>query len=208
MKLYIIPIVLLLIVAAVVVRSRLRRSPSPTAQRPSDTDFPPKPEWKPNIPVDVDRVAKTFLHYTDNKVTFAVFENGTCVPFDSESSQPEEDAQAVLEGLFHQHPDFKPISMDDGNWTVTYSDAAYSICFADVIESNWKTIDENHLRALATAEVLLNANQEPNVFDKRGKIGLFGRARWFMDCQDPKVVRIVRPDGQPSTEGDGRKPLP
>ena len=172
-------------------------NPSPPA------DFPPKPKWKPDIPVDHDRIAKAFLYYSSNKISFALFENGTCVPVDTESKQPEQDALAVLDGLFHQHPDFNPLAMDDGNWMVSHSDAAYSICFANEIESNWETIDRNHLDALAKDEVLLNAERKPNVFDKRGKVGLFGRARWFMDCQNPKVIKIVRPGSQP-IGGDGK----
>ena len=125
-----------------------------------------------------------------------MFENGTCVPVDVESKKQEQDALAVLDELFNQHPDFNSLSMDDGNWMVSHSDAAYSICFTDEVEANWETIDKNHLDALAKHEVLLNAEQKPNVFDKRGKIGLFGRARWFMDCQNPKVVRIERPYSQ------------
>jgi len=161
-------------------------------------DFPPKPKWKPAIPVDVERIAKAFRYYTDNKRTFAVFKNGTCVPVKPESTQPDQDALAILDSLFHRHPDFNPLSMDDGNWMITHSDAAYSICFADEVSSNWDMIDRNHLDALARDEVLLDAKLKPVVFDKKGKIGLFGRARWFMDCQEPRIVKIERPDNQPT----------
>lgn len=195
MKILILILVVSIIVGVVII---INQQPSqPTRPDPSinDTseDFPPKPKWKPTIPVDIERIVNTFRYYSNNKITFAIFENGTCVPIDGESEQPEQEALIILDQLFHQHPDFKPLAMDDGNWMVSYSDKAYSICFANEVESNWETIDSNHLEALATDEVLLDANQQPNVFNKTAKIGLFARARWFMDCQNPRVVKIIRP---------------
>jgi len=198
MKILIIVLVLLAIAALLMFRGRQPRTTtqSATGEPTVSDEFPPKPKWKPVIRVDHDRIAKAFRYYSDNKITFAVFQYGTCVPIDAESTQQEQDALAVLDDLFHRHPDFNPLSMDDGNWMVSYSDAAYSICFEDEVEANWETIDRNHLDALAKDEVLLNAEQQPNVFDKKAKIGLFGRARWFMDCQTPKLLRIERPDSQ------------
>ena len=203
MKILLFIVIVIAGVAVLIIKGRQPRvtvqtvsgEPSPSA------DFPPKPKWKPDIPVDLDRISKAFRHYSDNKMAFAIFENGTCVPVDEESKQQEQDAIAALNELFHQHPDFIPMSMDDGNWMISHSDIAYSICLADEVEANWKTIDEKHLDALARDEVLLNAEKKPNVFDKNGKVGLFGRARWFMDCQNPKVVRIEIPDSQQSVPG-------
>lgn len=200
MKIVIIIVVAIISVAVYIMKNRQPRvTVRPVSGNASPpADFPPKPKWKPNIPVDVERITKAFRYYTDNKLTFAVFKNGTCVPVKPESTQPEQDAVTVLDGLFRQHPDFNPLTMDDGNWMITHSDAAYSICFADEVESNWDAIDKNHLDAIARDEVLLDAKLQPVVFDKKGKIGLFGRARWFMDCEEPKIVRIVRPDSQPT----------
>ena len=170
-----------------------------TTQEQSDSNLPPLPKWKPDIPIDIDRIAKTFDYYCDNNAFFAVFENGTCVPVDMNSSHPEQDAMAILDDLFHMHPDFNSLSMDDGNWMITYSDRAYSICFTDEIEEHWDLIDSRHQDCIAEYEVLLNADQKPNVFDKRGKIGLFGRARWFMDCLNPNVIKVIRPTPDSST---------
>ena len=44
-----------------------------------------------------------------------------------------------------------------------------------------------------TYETLLNGNGEPNKFDRKGKICLFGRAKMFQDAQDPKVVMTFDP---------------
>ncbi|MEJ2110642.1 MAG: hypothetical protein P8Z37_12170 [Acidobacteriota bacterium] len=195
MKILIIILIIAAVAAVATVLILRYKQPRVTSQTvagnpESPIDYPPKPKWKPQIPVDLDRIVKTFQYYSDNEKVFVVFENGTCVPIDADSNQPEQDALALLDRLYHQHPDFNPILMDDGNWMISHSDVAFSICFADEIESNWEIIDKNHLDALARGEVLLNAKQQPNVFDKRGKVGLFGRTRWFMDCENPKVVGI------------------
>jgi hypothetical protein len=51
----------------------------------------------------------------------------------------------------------------------------------------------NHLDGVVRDEVLLNAEKKPNVFDDRGMMGLFGRARMFLDAQKPEVLRVLRP---------------
>ena len=50
------------------------------------------------------------------------------------------------------------------------------------------------LDGVVRAEVLLNAKREPNKFDDIGKIGLFARARMFLDAQNPVVVKIWTPN--------------
>jgi len=154
-------------------------------------EFPPMPKWKPSIKPDLKRIIKTFKYYSSNKVNFVVFENGTIVPLDNDSKSYENDAKSILTKLFYFHPDFNPLQMDDGNWLISMSNNAYVICFKDVIEKNWVYIDKNHLDGLATSEVLLNSQNKPNIFDERGKIGLFGRAYWFLDAISTKVKEIV-----------------
>ena len=91
---------------------------------------------------------------------------------------------------------FRPIPMDDGNYLIEYSQPAFTIVFKAEIEKNWKYIDENHLYGLCTAEVLINRNGQQNVFDRSGKISLFGRPKMFMDAQEPRVVRTF--EGSPT----------
>ena len=83
--------------------------------------------------------------------------------------------------------------MDDGNYTVSFSRPN---CFAVVtraeFEKNKNYIVKNHLDGIVKDEVLLNAEKKPNVFDERGMIGLFGRARMFMDAENPTVVKIIK----------------
>ena len=153
-------------------------------KRKPPADFPPKPKWKPTLPVDHAAIIAAFKHYTDGNRAFVVFQHGTCVIVDPASTSPHDEAKSILHQLLHQHPDFNPIEMKDGNWLVSMSDAAFSVCLKAELQQNWGHIMDNHLDGLATDEVLLDADQNPNVFDKRGIIGLFGRARWFMDAQD------------------------
>lgn len=156
-------------------------------------DFPPKPKWKPNLPVDLQKTIETFAYYSDKKKTFAVFENGTCVVIPDGAADPEKQAKEILDKVYNYHPDFNPQKMDDGNFMVSYSQPAYSVVFKDEFEKNRDYIEQNHLDGVVRAEVLLNAKREANKFDDIGKIGLFAPARMFLDAQNPVVVKIWKP---------------
>lgn len=157
-------------------------------------DFPPKPKWKPNVPVDIERTIQTFAYYSDKKRVFAVFQNGTCVLIPDGSSNPESAAKEILDKVYNYHPDFNPQSMDDGNFMVSYSQPAYSVVFKDEFEKNRDYIEQNHLDGVVRAEVLLNATGEQNKFDDIGKIGLYARSRMFLDAQNPVVVKMWKPN--------------
>ena len=189
-------IIALAAVAAVVFFAVNRKSSPPknVGSGKVPDDFPPKPKWKPNVPVDIERTIQTFAYYSDKKKTFAVFENGTCVVIPDGSSNVENSAKEVLDKVYNYHPDFNPQTMDDGNFMVSYSQPAFSVVFKDEFEKNRDYIDQNHLDGVVRAEVLLNAKREPNKFDDIGKIGLFARARMFLDAQNPVVVKIWTPN--------------
>jgi len=189
-------IIVLAAVGAIVFFAANRKS-SPSKELDSGNlpdDFPPKPKWKPNLPVDTERTIQTFAYYSDRKRTFAIFQNGTCVLIPDGSSAPESAAKEILNKVYNYHPDFNPKAMDDGNFMVSYSQPAYSIVFKDEFEKNRAYIDQNHLDGLTRDEVLLNAKGEANKFDERGKIGLFARSRMFLDAQNPVVVKIWKPN--------------
>ena len=44
-----------------------------------DADFPPVPEWEPDIKLPQDKIIDRFSYYTDGKKDFVVFANGTGV---------------------------------------------------------------------------------------------------------------------------------
>jgi hypothetical protein len=193
-KTLIILVVVALVVAGAFAWARFGRSRSSQPQTAHhDADFPPKPKWKPTVPVDIPRTVQTFAHYTDRKRSFAVFTHGTCVLLPDGSKDAEKDAKEILDKVYNYHPDFNPQAMDDGHFIVSYSQPAYSIVFKDELETHRDYIDRNHLDGVVPAEVLLNAKGEANKFDDRGKIGLLGRARMFLDAQTPVVVQIWRP---------------
>lgn len=193
------PAIIIIVLAAIgaIVFFVANRKPSVSAKIDSGKlpdDFPPKPKWKPNVPVDIDRTIQTFAYYSDKKRTFAVFQNGTCVLIPDGSSNLESAAKEILNKVYNYHPDFNPQSMDDGNFMVSYSQPAYSVVFKDEFERNRDYIDQNHIDGVVRAEVLLNAKGEQNKFDDIGKIGLFARSRMFLDAQNPVVVKIWKPN--------------
>ncbi len=158
-----------------------------------DTEFPPKPKWKPNLPVDIELIYKKARYYTGDKLQFAIFQNGTVTFFSNKVDNIEDSAKTSLDKIYNFHPDFKPITMDDGNYLIEYSQPAFTIVFKDEIEKHWDYIDKNHQDGICRDEVLINAQGQHNVFDSVGKICLFGRAKMFMDAQAPKVVKTFDP---------------
>jgi len=157
------------------------------------TDFPLKPKWKPDVPVDVDAIYKAVKYYTGGKMQFAIFQNGTVAFFTKKIDNIEDSSVATLSRIYNAHPDFKPMVMDDDNYLVQYSEPAFTIVFRDEIKNNWDYIEKNHLEGLCNGEVLINAKGEQNVFDSVGKICLYGRAKMFMDAQAPRIVKIFNP---------------
>src|SRR5689334_13163244 len=108
-------IVVCVAVALIVWRSRqphhatvtvARPAASPTTGTSPSGDFPPKPKWKPTVPVDIERTIATFAHYTDRKRVFVVFEHGTCVVVPEASREPEAEAKQLLDRVYNYHPDF------------------------------------------------------------------------------------------------------
>lgn len=156
-------------------------------------DFPPKPKWKPDLPIDIDLIVEKAKYYTGQKLQFAVFGSGTVVLFPVRVDNIEQSAKAVLDKIYNAHPDMNPLTMDDGNYLVEYSQPAFTIVFKDEIETHWDYIDKNHQDGVCREEVLINAQGQHNVFDDIGKICLFGRSKMFMDGQNPKVSRVFDP---------------
>ncbi len=152
-------------------------------------DFPPKP----NLPIDIDTILERAKYYTGQKLQLAIFSHGTVVLIPERVTDIAAQGLTTLDKIYNFHPDFKPMTMDDGNYLVEYSQPAFTIVFKDELEKHWDYIDKNHLDGLCTYETLLNGNGEPNKFDRIGKICLFGRAKMFQDAQDPKVVMTFDP---------------
>ena len=156
-------------------------------------DFPPKPKWKPNLPTDIDAILDRAKFYTGQKLQLAVFSHGTVVIFPDRVDNITALGLVTLDKIYKFHPDFNPMTMDDGNYLIEYSQPAFTIVFKDELENHWEYIEQNHLDGLCTSEVLLNGQGEPNKFDRIGKISLFGRTKMFQDAQNPKVVKTFDP---------------
>jgi hypothetical protein len=169
-----------------------RDTEEPTQNK--ELDFPPKPKWKPNLPIDIELIYNATKYYTGDKLQFAIFGNGTVAYFPERVNNIEESARIVLDKIYNFHPDFNPKIMDDGNYIIEYSQTAFTIVFKDEIDKNWKYIDNNHQDGVCRDEVLIDGQGRHNKFDKVGKICLFGRAKMFLDAQTPKVIKTFDPE--------------
>ena len=158
--------------------------------------FPPVPDWKPEIRQPLERISERIRFYTNGSRDFAVFDYGTVaiLPNGLGDTEAEKHAMQSLHKVFHAHPDMKPLKMKDGNILIQYNHDVASLVLSDIAEEHWAEIDKEHQRALATSEVLITPLGS-NKFDDFGKKALFGRCYMFMDAQSPKVVRIERREG-------------
>ena len=168
-------------------RKKVPPPPTPPAR------FPPVPDWRPDIEQPLERIVERLRFYTDGKRDLALFAHGTAVllPDGLDDAAADAFAREALHRIFHAHPDLNPVPMQDGNILVRYGDRVANVVLADVAARHRDTIEANHLRALATSEVLLTP-LGANIFDDFGKQALFGRCYLFMDAQAPRVVRFVR----------------
>ncbi len=155
--------------------------------------FPPLPQWRPNTPNDIDKITNTTKYYTGSKLQLAVFKFGTVVFLTIRVDNIEVEAKNILNQVYNFHADFNPRIMSEGNYLIEYRKPAFNIVFKEEIADNWDYIDKNHLQGVCTDEVLINGKGQHNVFDTVGKICLFGRAKMFMDAQDPVVVKTFDP---------------
>ena len=163
-------------------------------KKEENKDFPPKPKWKPDLPIDLEMILEKAKYYTGQRLQIAIFQFGTIAIFPQRVENIKDEALITLERIYNSHPDFKPLTMDDGNFLIEYSQPAFTIVFNDEIEKHWEYIDNNHLDGVCRDEVLINNKGEKNVFDRVGKICLFGRSKMFLDAQNPNVILTFNPD--------------
>jgi hypothetical protein len=167
----------------------LKRKPA----SPPPPQFPPVPDWRPEIEQPREEIVRAMCHYTDGKKDFAVFHFGTfaLLPVGLSDEAAATHALHSLHSVFHAHVDMRNADMDDGNVLVTYNHGIGNIALNKITSDHWEQIQEQHSRALATHEVLITP-LGPNKFDVCGMKALFARCYMFMDAQRPQVVQIVR----------------
>ena len=162
--------------------------------------FPPIPQWRPDTPIDFDLILKTARYYTGDKLQLGIFKYGTVAFFSTRIDNIEEESKICLDKIYNFHPDFKPLTMDDGNYLIEYSQPAFTIVFKQELDNHWDYIEKNHQQGVCTDEVLIDRKGRRNVFDSIGKICLFGRAKMFMDAQDPQIIKTFDPPLIDSTQ--------
>jgi hypothetical protein len=170
----------------------LRKKVAPRAAK-APARSPPVPDWRPDIVQPIERVVERLRYYSEGKRDLAFFAHGTVVllPDGLDDDAARGFARDALHAIFHRHRDMDPEPMKDGNILVRYGERVANLVLGDIATLHRDAIESNHLRALATGEVLLTA-QGANIFDDFGKRALFARCYLFMDAQAPDVVRIER----------------
>src|SRR4051812_19229602 len=75
-----------------------------------DDEFPPVPEWKPDIEVPLDQIIDRFRYYANDGKDFVVLKYGTCVIVSDGLSddQAKREALETVAKIFGFHLDFNP----------------------------------------------------------------------------------------------------
>ncbi|RCS43994.1 hypothetical protein DTL42_18600 [Bremerella cremea] len=81
----------------------------------------PKPSWEPNTVEDVNEILERMKAYTNESRAFVVYSCGTTVFSDSASQLDEEAFHETLKAVVMQPPDFKVMSMENGNLMVRFA---------------------------------------------------------------------------------------
>jgi len=169
----------------------------PTIKKSFGHSALPIPRWKPAIPINIEKIVVVFSRCLEQKKAFIVFKNGTCV-FTKDRNSPlyEDEAKHILRKIYDYHPDFSTIALDDGNWLVKYNEPLASIVLKEEIDNYWCEIENHYQKGITSYEVLVDEYGNQREITKDGKIGLFARARMFMDAQNPQVAKIWKPENQ------------
>jgi hypothetical protein len=153
--------------------------------------------------IDIEKTAKTLDYYLNGKSSFIILKYGTLIGI--YDHQNPIDAQRIVaerfQSLFQKDVGFNPFPMDDSNWLVEYLHPnqpnhkynVVSIIFHEEVLRYKQEIDHSYLNYIAGDELFLDKDGQPKPFDERGKVGLFARARLFMDARDPKIIKIWNP---------------
>ena len=113
------------------------------------------------------------VFYTNQAKDLVVFQFGTIVVLEDGLSDEDASkyAQETLSKIYNYHPDMNPVNMKDGNILVQYNHPAFNVVLREFAEKYMTEIETNHLRALATDEVLMTPGGA-NVFDQFGMLAL------------------------------------
>src|ERR1700686_255986 len=81
-------------------------------------EWPPRPKWRPALPVDIQGIADTFAYYFEQKKSFVLFRHGTCVVVPAGVANIEAKAIEILAEVINNHVDMNPRKRAAGNGRV------------------------------------------------------------------------------------------
>ncbi len=97
--------------------------------------FPPVPDWKPEIRQPLDSITERIRFYTNDSRDFAVFGYGTVAITENglSDTEAERHEKQSLNNVFHAHPDMNPMNMKDGNILIQYNHDVASLGLCDIV---------------------------------------------------------------------------
>jgi len=156
----------------------------------------PKPAWGPIRAAEPDWFVDRLAHYTNQRKGFLVYEHGTSV-FDDSPSGPDVMIcnTSLMDAVTHS-PDFSVTPMRDGNFLVGFRGPVYGLVDGEFVAQNQEKLMSDALRlGLLPGEGLLQSNDEA-IRAGHHAIGLYARARLYLDAESQVVVGRFAPLGQ------------
>jgi hypothetical protein len=143
-----------------------------------------------DVLLDLDRIQRTLVRYTDGKFYAEIYKHGTCVFPVVLPNEGVQDGRSLLGELARRPLDFTVREMDDRNYVVRYGDAVFSIVFEDEFALQRNEISLQAREVLTDEAIVkkLNAPQDHLL------IGLYARTRLIEDIQDLEPIRLISPD--------------
>ena len=145
---------------------------------------------------DLEHCVKFCSEYVTHERCFVVFEGGTCVIIDVAAKDPASEAVEILRKCSDPEARFITTEIEDGNYLVTYREAAFHVMLSNDIQEERQRIESDFLTFMTRTERDSMAEDFEPPF--HAKLGLIARARLNDDARDRRVVKIIRPKSGPT----------
>lgn len=146
-------------------------------------------------PGEDPRLMQFCINNMKSNRAFVVFQNGTCIIVENESSSDKIREIALNKLVRTAKPDAKFVCspIENHNLIVSYSEPVFHLRFADEMSKHRISIDTDFKRFLTKQEISeIPAHWQPPF---HAKVGLRSRARLMMDAENPVIAHIIAPRG-------------
>ena len=140
--------------------------------------------------VDLEKTAERMQFFSDRKLYFVLYENGTCI-FMKQNDRVSVICNAAMDVVAGSPPDFSVRDMKDGNYLVAFKDPVHALVLREEFERDRPLVEANEANLKLPSEALAAPK---GTSPAHLLVGLYARARLFADLRDRRVHRTVEPN--------------